>query len=240
MTLQQGDMNPQMGPGGAAGSYSVSDQGASGDRYLVSPQAYPVPGYLRTYDSLRKALRVGVDACVLQYGGRCYVLKYDKARCGGQACNRGECYGELSGYESEQPVGMPDPVRREVAASWQPVAAVTSEGVALVKEGCTLPLFARVWYVGDQNNQFKRTTAGITYAAAVEAARWVARVQGKPRVVGGSSSDGRIIPVVYAHPGGILRPVNRSYALQVDPLSTFEVRQAVAASRGASIMPFGM
>lgn len=231
-------LNPTIGPGGAEGAYSVSDQGCSGDRYAVSPKSYPVPGYLRTYDDLRKALRVSVDTCELQQGV-CWVLRAGQLhqRCG-QACAGGcPTPGPLNGFPN-----YPDPVRRSVEQSWVPVAKVSAEGVSLVPQrGCVLPIWQRIFYVGNEQNAFQRDQAGAIYRAAVEAARYLARTQRRPRVVFGKSGN-KVVPVVYVEPGGIVRavPRDRGWETRADLMSDFEVRQYEALSRGASLMPFGM
>lgn len=228
----------------SAGSYSVSDEGCRGDVYAVSPLTYPVPGYLTEYDSLRKALRVSTNTCALQQG-LCWVIKRADTfdRCG-QRCGRGECevtgpYSPgLAGHETSNP--FPDPVRRAVQAQWVPIAQVTPEGVAAVREGCVLPLWRQIYYVGGMQNQFTRQQPGLTYYAAVEAAMLLARQQKKTRVVFGRSGS-RSIPVVYVDPGGIVKPTDtRGYATQVQRMDEFQMRQALAASQGASIMPFNM
>lgn len=224
--------NPSIGPGGAAGSYSVSDTGCRGDTYALSPKPYAVPGYLREYETLRQALRVSVDDCALQHG-QCYVLRAPVQRCG-QRCSRGEC-GALGNAGAGA-------VRRAVQSAWQPVAHVTPQGVSLLQEGCVLPLWQRIFHVGGEQNQFVRRAPGMLYQSAVQAAMRIARVQGAPRVVFAASNDRGVIPVVYAHPGGIVRavPGARGSETRVDTMSDFEVKQYVAASRGASVMPFNM
>jgi hypothetical protein len=136
---------------------------------------------------------------------------------------------------------FPDAVRRSVAAAWRPVAASTLDGPALVKEGCVLPIWRRVFFVGDMNNQFQRPGAPMLYRAAVEAAMLVARRQGRTKVVFGRSGP-RTVPVVYVEPGGIVRAIRGELdsAVQVMRMDEFEMRQALAASQGASIMPHNM
>lgn len=224
-------LNPIVGPGGARGSYSVSDAGCRGDTYALSPKPYPVPGYLHEYDTLRQALRVSVDDCALQWG-QCYVLRNTGPRCG-QRCSRGEC-GELGAF--------PDSVRRSVQSSWSPVAQVSSQGVAVIQDGCVLPLWQRIFYVGDEQNRFVRAAPGLLYQAAVQAAMRIASVQGRPRVIFAAKGDRNIVPMVYVHPGGVVRAARRDAGSEtrVDTMSELEVKQYIAASSGASVMPFNM
>jgi hypothetical protein len=237
----------------SAGSYSVSDEGCRGDCYLVSPKPYPVPGYLRAFESLRKALKESVNTCELQQGV-CWVIKREDTldRCG-QRQDRGECetiapyspgFAGLGNY-SRQPwayKAFPGAVRRSVEAAWKPLARVTREGVATVKEGCVLPLWRQIFYVGDENNQFERPGDPMLYQAAVNAAMLLARQQRRPKVIFGAA-NGKIIPVVYVEPGGIVR-AGRGYpeslAARVTRMDQFEMQQALAASAGASLMPFNM
>lgn len=245
-------MNPSMGPDGSAdGSYSVSDEGCPGDQppaYAISPRPYPVPGYLRMYENLRVALRESVDACALQMGP-CWVLRADQVhqRCG-QACHGGcptpgpTALASVTGNRFPGPL-YPDSVRREVQANWKPVMRVDSSGIALTPSpGCVLPIWQRIFYVGDEQNHFARDKPGLVYNAAVEAARYIARTQGKTRVVMGTDTSGRTVPVVYVDPGGIVRAMPRDAGPEtvVVPMSEFELRQYMAASRGATLMPFGM
>ncbi len=237
----------------SAGSYSVSDEGCRGDCYLVSPQPYPVPGYLRAFESLRKALKESVNTCELQQGV-CWVIKREDTldRCG-QRQDRGECetiapyspgFAGLGNY-SRQPwayKAYPGAVRRSVEAAWNPVARVSREGVATVKDGCVLPLWRQIFYVGDMNNQFERPGDPMLYQTAVNAAMFLARQQRKPKVIFGKA-NGKVIPVVYVEPGGIVRAregYRTSPATQVMHMDTFEMKQALAASAGASFMPFNM
>lgn len=256
MTLATGEggTNPTMGPGGAEGSYSVSDFGCRGDQYAVSPRPFPVPGYLQMYDDLRKALRVSVDTCELQ-NGVCWVLRANQLhqRCG-QACEGG-CptpgpvrvatplagLGTTPGWERGR--GVERRATQRSWHGWDTVARVSPQGIALtVAPGCVLPLWQRIYYVGGEQNDFARDKPGMTYQAAVEAARYLARTQGRPRVVSGRLDDGRIVPVVYVQPGGVARAVPRARgpATNVYLMSELDRQQAVAAAQGASVLPYGM
>jgi hypothetical protein len=235
----------------SAGAYSTSDYGARGDLYAISPATYPVPGYLKYFEDWRKAVNEATDSCKLQQGV-CWVLKRDSVlpRCG-QRCGRGECencgpgvcsggFGALAGHAGQG--GYPDAVRREVESAWRPVAQVTSKGVATIKDGCTLPLWQRIFYVGGQNNEFTMAAPGMTYRAAVAAAMAMARDQRRSRIVFGAR-DGQTVPVVYVEPGGIVRAhqgTQRDYFVNVSRMDELEMRQALAASHGASLMPFNM
>lgn len=267
------------------GAYSVSDYGCVGDQFAVSPTPYPVPGYLKAFETWRRAVDESIDTCALQQG-RCWVIKRSDTlpRCG-QRCGRGECLvrGRVSPGFAGAGLGMiaalgsalapdqdvdsvgtwlqgmrdreffafkryPDAVRRAVAArwsseisNWSPLAEVSENGVAPVIGGCVLPIWRRVFYVGDQNNQFTRAGDPMLYRAAVNAAMLLARTQGRPRVIFGARGD-RVVPVVYVHPGGIVRAVPRARGPEtvVRQMTPYEVRQQMAASRGASILPFGV
>ena len=64
-----------------------------------------------------------------------------------------------------------------------------------------------------------------------------------PEMMGVVNLRGKVIPVVYVEPGGIVRAregFRTSPATQVMHMDTFEMKQALAASAGASFMPFNM
>lgn len=242
----------------SAGSYSTSDEGCVGDScrdiFAISPAPYPVPGYLRMYDDLRKALQISVDDCALQQGV-CWVIARDKTlpRCG-QRGDPGECnvrgpyspgMAGLGAWNWRQPWqnAYPDPVRRSVESGWRAIAKVEPEGVSTLQEGCTLPLWQRVFYVGGLNNHFTMNATSMTYRAAVQAAMNLSSSQGKPRVVfGRDPKSQRVVPVVYVHPGGIVTSARKRRGLetQVSALDNFEMQQALAVSYGASLLPHGM
>ena len=226
----------------AAGSYSTFDSGCRGDIFAVSPVAYPAPGWLQEYFDLATAMRVATQTCALQQG-KCYVVKRSSTlpRCG-QRCGRGECdvRGPFSpGLASAD--AFPDAVRREVEANWQPVAAATPAGPAIVAEGCVLPLWQRVFSNGPLEPLLVQGPSQ-TYQAAVRAAMWIADHEKRTRLVYGWGETGKPVPLVYVQPGGLVRSARRERtpATTVERMDQFELAQALAASRGASLMPFGM
>ena len=237
------------------GSYSRSDVGCAGDTIGISPRPYPVPGYLKEYFSWAKALDEATRICELE-NGVCWMLKPRDigVRCGQRA--GGGCptcipapgvvqrHAGMSGLTPGSTVasGFPDEVRREVQRRWDPVAAVTPQGVAKVlPDGCVLPLWDRIFYVSPPGGMIHEQD-GLLYTAAVRAAQVIAAQSGKPRVVGGRTSKGTTVPVVYVDPGGIVRaiPDQRGTETNVYSMDPLEVRQFFAASRGASLMPWGM
>lgn len=248
----------------ADGSYSVSDVGWYGaDQILVSPRPYPVPGFLRLYTNLLEALQETDNTCALQMGP-CWFLRPSQVppRCpGGQPCasmgvpRAADTTGALMGLERAffrdarqrfvgSPTQFPDSVRRAVQQIfWEPVAQVTSGGdVSFVKDGCVLPIQRKIWYTNQADGRWTRGWP-LTYTAAVAASQKIAADSGKTQVVGATSSeDGKIVPVVYVYPGGIVKrcPKERSSEVQVDKMTRFEAQQAFAASRGASLMPWSM
>lgn len=235
------------------GSYSTSDWGCRGDTIALSPRPYPVPGFLRMYTSWAKALQEATDECALQMGP-CWVLRASQvgARCGQPA------YGSCpSCMDAEGPsrasislAGLstgtrayPDAVRRQVEANWRPVAVVTGQGVARVlPDGCVLPLWERVFSVTPPD-RLVRERAGLTYRAAVAAAQEISQRTRQVRVVNGAvPKTGKVVPLVYVDPGGLVRatPSPRGYETQVDRMDPLEVREAFMLSRGGSLMPHGM
>ena len=244
----------------SAGSYSIEDQGARGDTYAVSPQPYPVPGYVKVFEDLRAAYREAVDACELQQGYPCWILKRSDTlqRCG-QRCGKGECAncgpdkcsGGFAGVNSPgaSMTSYSGTVRRAVAAAWKPIMQVNGESTTAVMAGCTLPIWQRIFYVADQPSPMLResmTAPGKNWVEAVEAAMLLARQQAKPRVIvtvrrekDGSS---RVVPLVYVDPGGTVRamPAPRGPNTVVEPLSNFEAQQYWAQASGASLLPFAV
>jgi len=239
------------------GSYSTSDWGCVGDTIALSPRPFPVPGFLRMYTSWARALQEATDTCALQRGP-CWVLKASQVgvRCGQRAY--GDCptcidpggasSSSLDGFGAlTRDVGprttFPDAVRREAAASWQPVAVVTPNGVAKVlPDGCVLPLWDRKFDVTPPD-RLVRERAGLTFRAAVAAAQEISQRTQQLRVVNGTvPSSGASVPVVYVQPGGIVRavPAPRGWATNVYRMSPLEVREAFMLSRGGSLMPNGM
>lgn len=223
----------------AAGSYSTFDSGCRGDIFAVSPVAYPAPGWLQEYFDLATAMRIATQTCALQQG-TCYVVKRSATlpRCG-QRCGNGECGNR--GPFSPGLAAYSGAVRREVESSWQPVAAATAQGPAVVAEGCVLPLWQRVFSNGPLEPMLVQGPSQ-TYQAAVRSAMWIANHERQTRLVNGWGEGGKPIPLVYVQPGGLVRSAvrERAPATTVDRMDAFELAQALAASRGASIMPFGM
>lgn len=235
------------------GSYSTSDCGCAGDTIAISPRPYPVPGYLRMYTSWAKALQEATDTCALQQGP-CWVLRRSQTsqRCGQNAY--GGCPSCVDVAPQGEPISLaafglgprkafPDAVRREAAAGWEAVAAVTPSGVARVLEdGCVLPLWQRAFDVS-LADRIVRERAGLDYRAAVAAAQEISQRTRRLTVVNGRvPRTGRSIPVVYVDPGGIVRaaPQARGLQVQVDRMDPLEVREAFMLSRGGSLMPNGM
>lgn len=239
------------------GTYSRSDVGCAGDTIQISPRPYPVPGYLTEYYSWAKALQEATRICELE-NGVCWMLRPRDigVRCGQRA--DGGCptcvpapgvvqrhagmSGVGDGASSTVASGFPDEVRREVQRRWDPVAAVTPQGIAKVlPDGCVLPLWDRIFYVSPPGGMVHEQD-GLLYTAAVRAAQVIAAKSGKMRVVGARHPRRGTVPVVYVDPGGIVRAITpprgpETNAYSMDPL---EVRQFFAASRGASLMPWGM
>ncbi len=239
------------------GTYSPSDTGYAGDTIAISPRPYPVPGFLREYVSWAQALQVATDACALQ-NGPCWLLRARDigVRCGQRSY--GGCptcikpvppvtnqrHSGMSAIASNTviPSGFPDAVRREVERRWDPVALVTEKGVAKVlPDGCVLPLWDRIFFVSPPE-RLVREKAGLLYNAAVRAAQVIAAQTGRPRVIGARASNGQTIPVTYVDPSGIVRAITPPRGPEVNTYSMdpLEVRQFFAASRGASLMPWGM
>lgn len=226
----------------AAGSYSTFDSGCRGDIFAVSPRIYPAPGWLQEYFDIATAMREATKTCALEQG-TCYVVKRSATlpRCG-QRRGRGEC-GPNGPYSPgfAGVAAFPDAVRREVEAGWQPVAAATPEGPAIVAEGCVLPIWQRIFSNGPLEPLLVQGPSQ-TYQAAVRAAMWIADHEKQTRLVYGWGEKGRPVPLVYVQPGGLVRSARRERqpATTVERMDRFELAQALAAGRGASLMPFGM
>lgn len=232
------------------GSYSTSDTGCRGDVIGIAPRMFPVPDYVVEYEGWQRALQEEVDTCVLQ-NGVCWILKpsqlaprYGQEADGGCPGCRGPGPRGFAGVTMTtqgQRMQQGRPMRTAVRA-WQPSALVTPEGIAAIKNGAVLPLWQRIWKVAPPA-RLVYAPAGRDYKAAVLAAQYLSTQTGQPQVVGGEK-NGRTIPVLYVEPGGIVRGANGELApvhgWETDSyaMDAFEVRQAWAASRGGSIMPW--
>lgn len=225
------------------GSYSTSDDGGRGDIFALVPRVYPVPQFLAEYFDLAKALRVVTSTCALQQG-KCWVVRRSAMLPrGGQRCGAGECRWRTPnspGLASEL-----EELRTGLLADklgGQPVALATPRGLAVVNAGTVLPLWQRI-YRNSPADHFIMQGPSETYSAAVRAAMVIADRTRRERLVYAWGKDGTPIPMVYVHPGGLVRSARRAapgIATTVSPMDDFELRQAIAASSGASIMPFGM
>lgn len=224
------------------GSYSVSDDGGRGDIFALVPRVYPVPEYLAEYYDLAKALRVVTSTCALQQG-KCWVVRRSSTLPRvGQRCGRGEC-----NWRSKNSPGLASELAALRAGTLSgalggvPVALATERGLALVEQTAVLPLWQRI-YQNTPADIFTVQGPSQTYSAAVRAAMVIANRTRQERLVFAWGAGGKPIPMVYVHPGGLVRSARgaRGNETQVDRMDNFELRQAVAASRGASIMPFGM
>lgn len=227
----------------ADGSYSTTDDGGRGDIFALVPRVYPVPHYLAEYFDLAKALRVVTSTCALQQG-KCWVVKRSAMLPrGGQRCGQGECR-----WRSPNSPGLASELAELRAGTLaerlggQPMALATARGLAVVNEGTVLPLWQRI-YRNSPADHFIMQGPSETYSAAVRAAMVIADRTRKERLVYAWGEGGKPIPMVYVHPGGLVRSARKNspgIATQVDPMDDFELRQAIAASSGASIMPFNM
>lgn len=227
----------------ADGSYSTSDDGGRGDIFALVPRVYPVPHYLAEYFDLAKALRVATNTCVLQQG-KCWVVRRDQTTPrAGQRCGRGECYSRvprsrgLAAELSDLAAG-----RLGAVLGGVPVALATTKGLALVYGGRVLPLWQRT-YRSTGADSLLMQGPSQTYSAAVRAAMVLAdRTRSEKLVYHMGVPGENPIPMVYVQPGGLVRSAapSRDPALTVSPMDDFELRQAVAASAGGSLMPQGM
>lgn len=225
----------------ADGSYSTSDDGGRGDIFALVPRIYGVPEYLAEYYGLAKALRVATNTCALQQG-KCWVIKRDSMYPRkGQRCGRGEC-----GWRSRNSRGLAADLSALASGDFAglggvPVALVTPKGLAMVEGDAVRPLWQRVYrntdadYIGMQG-------PSQTYSAAVRAAMVMANQTHKQQLVYRTGVTGKPEPVVYVQPGGLVRSAYTpgENATTVSLMDNFELRQHIAASAGASIMPFGM
>lgn len=232
------------------GTYSTSDWGCVGDTIAIAPRVFPLPDFVREYQGWSAALQEATDTCVLQ-NGVCWLLKPSqiKPRFGQES--DGGCPGcrgpgptgfagltrTTQGVRMQQ--GLP---RRTDLRSWKPTAVVTPEGVAAIKNGAVLPLWQRIYKFAPPE-RLVMAPAGLDYTSAVRGAQVLSTRTGRPMVVGGEK-DGRTIPMIYVEPGGLVRGVNgvrnpvKGWETDTYEMDSFEVRQAFAASRGASIMPW--
>lgn len=198
------------------GTYTLFDANASGQVYALVKRLYPAPAFLKEFVSLRKALQEAQSICALEQGP-CWVIRRDAIPpVRGQRCGRGEC-------------------------DFTPVAVVTKEGVGKVlPDGAVLPFWQRIFRVAPLTNTLARTPT-MLYTSAVRAAMKIARDEGKPRIVTGWVKNG-FVPLVYVDPGGTVRkyPPERGPEYVVQKMDRYEIQQAFAASRGGSILPFGI
>ena len=216
------------------GSYSTSDWGCVGDVIGIAPKMFSAPDYLREYVDWAKALVEATDSCVLQ-NGVCWVLRPSQ-----QSPRYGqENYGGCPSCRGPGPTGMSG---LGAAEGWEPVAAVAPGGVTLLTPPNAVPTF---WQKNGPHieppNRITRAPSSELYKAAVRAAQVITIRLGRPQVIN-AVHNGRVIPVTYVDPGGIVRttPAARAWETNVYSMDPFEVRQAYAASRGASLLPWGM
>ena len=226
----------------ADGSYSTSDYGGRGDIFALVPRVFPVPDYLAEYFDLGKALRVATDTCTLQQG-KCWVIRRDRMLPrAGQRCGGGECgwRGPNSPGLAAELAGLRDGSLAR-ALGGTPVALATARGLAVVQDGTVLPLWQRV-YRNTGANHFVVQGPSETYSAAVRAAMMLADRTQSQRLVYRTGVSGEPIPMLYVEPGGLTRSARgpRGDATQVSMMDQFELRQAMAASAGGSLMPHGM
>lgn len=245
------------------GSYSTSDTGCVGDTIGIAPRIYPVPDFVTEFTSWQKALVEEVDACVLQ-NGVCWILKpsdqsprYGQEADGGCPGCRGPgpigfdgvdgLFGDLGKYPRRRmrSMGPARPyqgaVRRNAARAWTPVAVATPQGMAAITpDGSVLPLWQRIYHVVAPD-RLVHEEPGMLYESAVRAAMNISQRLGKPRVIS-SERDGRVVPLLYVEPGGVVRtfPRRRGWETNAYSMTPLEVRQAFVASRGGSLMPHGM
>lgn len=246
------------------GSYSTSDWGCRGDVIGIAPRISPVPDFLKEYTDWKAALVEADDTCALQ-NGVCWLLKAeDQLPRFGQEADRGcpGCRGpgpigfdgldfgdmpELGKYPRarRRSMGPNKPyqgvVRRSAERVWRAAAVVTPQGLGVViPDGSVLPLWSRIFRIqGDQ--RFARAPSSMTYKAAVAAAQVLSQRLGRPLIVE-AQHNGRVIPMTYVDPGGIVRsiPRKKGWETNVYSMDPLEVRQAFMASRGGSLMPHGM
>lgn len=230
----------------ANGSYSTSDDGGRGDIFALVPRMYPVPNYLAEYFDLAKALRVATNTCALQQG-KCWVVRRSQTLPrNGQRCGRGEC-----NWRGPNSPGLSS-LSEELAAlrggrlssvlGGVPVALATTKGLALVQGGAVLPLWQRTFRVSE-TDRLIMLGPSQTYSAAVRAAMLLANQTSREKLVYRFGVQGENpTPMVYVQPGGLVRSArpDPGPALTVTPMDDFELRQHIAASAGASIMPQGM
>lgn len=225
------------------GSYSTSDDGGRGDIFALVPRVYPVPHYLAEYFDLAKALRVATNTCALQQG-KCWVVRRDQTTPReGQRCGRGECYSRVPrsrGLAAE----LADLAAGRLGSilGGTPIALATSKGLALVAGGRVLPFWQRT-YRNSGADRLRMQGPSQTYSAAVRAAMVAANSTRNEQLVYRVGVPGEDpVPMVYVQPGGLIRSAQRPRgpALNVNQMDEFELRQAMAASAGGSLMPQGM
>lgn len=234
----------------SSGSYSTSDWGCRGDVIGIAPRLYDAPLYLKQYIGWSQALQEETDTCVLQ-NGVCWILKpeqlaprFGQEADGGCPGCRGPGPTGFAGItQTTQGMRMQQGVpRRADVRAWKPTAVVTPQGVAAIRQGAVLPLWQRIYKVAPPE-RLVYAPAGLDYKSAVYGAQVLSTRLGKPMVVG-AEKNGRTIPMIYVEPGGSVRGMNgertpvkgwETDTYQMDP---YELRQAFAASRGGSIMPW--
>ncbi len=209
------------------GSYSTSDVGCRGDVIAIAPRIYPVPDFVREFTDWQQALVEATDTCALQ-NGVCWVLKPN------QLAPR---YGQPA-YGSCPSCRTPS----SSLAGVTPLAVASPDGVTLLPTGDgAVPAIWQRNPVRGPPERLVMAPSSMLYRGAVRAAQLISQRLGRPQVIN-AVRNGRVIPMTYVDPGGLVRttPAARGYETNVYAMDPFEVRQAYAASRGASILPWGM
>lgn len=218
------------------GSYSTSDVGCRGDVIGIAPRIYPAPNFLKEYLDWQQALVEASDTCALQ-NGVCWVLTPDQQSMRYGQENNGGC----PGCQGPGPTGMSG--LRGLGEAPVPVAVVSSAGTTFLP-GFPVPTLWQKSPRIEPPNRIVMARAGRLYNGAVYAAQYISRKLGRPQVIN-AVHNGRVIPMTYVDPGGLVRTARlnsfpRGWETNAARMDPFEVRAAEAASRGASILPWGM
>lgn len=232
----------------AQAQFSVTDYGYVGDQqpYQIVLPAYPAPVWMQRFNNLGHALRECKTLCRME--GRPFrLVRWGQAvrtgcqHCGNHPTNR------LPDVRIRSVAGVARGMdgRPRVAV---PLADVFPDGAVEVwdKNGKKARMEGEQDFVVSQQRAFRGEHKDTIpdYFDAVRSAQFLASHTGKKTYVctRAKCSDGKSWTAVsYVHPGGIKlsNPRPQGDDIRVTPMTPQMVRQAIAASQGATLLGQG-